>query len=245
MRRVSALVVIVVAVAVGGPSAGPDLVEPSALRPAAAAARLEALRGPAKVEALVEAVVEQQRALRSLRAEFTQTTASELLLDPVESAGSFRFLAPDRVRWDYREPDRMIVVFADDTVTTYHPDEKRAERIRIAAAHRRFVQALAGTQPLDDLSSQFSITLSDPGPTGPYRLLLTPTHRALKRKLETVRLEVDRQLLLPVAVEYRSATGDSTRYEFRQLELNPELEASGFVLVLGDGVAVQEIDASG
>lgn len=224
---------------------GPELTQPDALGSPSPAAQLEGLRGPAKVEALVALVVQQQRALRSLRAEFTQTTASELLLDPVTSSGSFRFLAPDRVRWDYREPERMVVVFADDTVTTYHPDQARAERVRIAAAHRRFVQSLAGTQPLDDLSSQFSITLGDQGPTGPYRLVLTPTHRTLRRKLEAVRLEVDRQLLLPVAVEYRSATGDSTRYEFRQLELNPELAPSGFELDLDEGVTVQEIDASG
>lgn len=206
---------------------------------------LDALAGPAKLEALIQKVVERQRSLQSMRADFVQLKTSTLLLKPVESRGEFEFMAPDRVRWDYASPDEMVVVFADDMLTTYHPQERRAERVRIATKHRRLIRALAGTQPLDELESQFSIALSDPGGTAPYRLTLTPTHRALQRRLDSIVLDIDRELLLPVVVEYRDADGDSTRYEFRGLQLDPQIEVTRFRLDLGADVEVETVDASG
>ncbi len=211
---------------------------------AATAEHLEDLRGGAKVQALIDAVVERQSEVVSLRADFVQLKDSDLLLEPVRSRGRFSYLAPDRVRWDYESPDTMVVLFDTDTVTTYHPERRHAEQLRIPRRHRRFVQALAGAQPLDELAAQFSVTLSDPGGSAPYRLRLRPTHAALASRLESVEIDVDRRLLLPVVVEYHEADGDTTRYEFRDLELNPDLSESDFRLELAEGVEVETLDAS-
>lgn len=212
--------------------------------PTSDAAALEGLRGGAKVQALIDLVVTRQREVVSLRANFVQLKESSLLLEPVHSTGVFSFLAPDHVRWDYQAPDAMIVVFDDDTITTYHPESASAERLRIPRRHRKLVQALAGTQPLDELAAQFSVTLSDPGPPGPFRLELRPTHAALEARLESVHIEIDRTLLLPVMVEYRERDGDATRYEFHDLQLNPGLAESDFRLELADGTEIQTLDAS-
>ncbi len=67
---------------------------------------IDALEGSAKLDALMARVTEQQRAFRSLSADFVQIKQSELLLEAVESKGEFLFRAPDKVRWDYGEPDR-------------------------------------------------------------------------------------------------------------------------------------------
>ena len=206
---------------------------------------LESLRGGAKVRALVDGVVEHQRALKTMRARFLQHKSSALLLEPAVSSGEFLFMAPDRARWNYDAPDAMVVLFAEDTLTTYHPADRVAQRVKIPGKHQRFLRVLAGTQPLDELESQFRMVLSDGGGTQPYCLTLTPTHSALSRKLATVRLEVDRELMLPVSVEYVESDGDTTRYEFQSLEIDPQLEGSAFTLDLDEDVRVETIDASG
>ena len=203
---------------------------------------LNGLRGGAKVNALIELVVERQRALRSLDAAFVQDKTSEMLLEPVTSKGRFRFKAPDRVRWDYDTPDEMIVVFSGDTLTTFRPSDGVAERITVPKKHRRFVKVLAGTQPLDELKAQFSMALSDQGAPSPFVLTLKPIHRTLKRKLDQVRLEIDRSLLLPVVVEYREADGDLTRYRFLDLKVNPDVDDEVFELSFGDDVRVEDIN---
>ena len=212
--------------------------------PAPKTATVDELEGSAKLDALIERVVERQRALQTLEAEFVQHKESDLLLDAVESTGVFLFRAPDLVRWDYRQPDAMVVVFAEDTVTTYHPDQARAERIKVSKKQRRFVRVLAGTQPLDDLTSHFSMTLADPGGQANYLLTLRPVGNMLSKKLRSVEIEVDRELFLPVVIEYNEADGDSTRYEFRNLTINPEIEESRFRLDLGADVILETLDAS-
>ena len=220
------------------------LVSPSAADPAPKTVAIDDLEGSAKLDALIERVVERQRALRTLEAEFVQLKESALLLDVVESTGRFLFRAPDLVRWDYRQPDSMVVLFAEDTVTTYHPAHARAERIKVSRKQRRFVRVLAGTQPLDDLTSHFSITLRDPGGQAHYRLTLRPVGNMLSKKLQSVEIEVDRKLFLPVVIEYNEADGDSTRYEFKKMIINPEIDDSRFDLELGDDVKMETIDAS-
>jgi outer membrane lipoprotein carrier protein len=205
---------------------------------------IDTLNGSAKLDALIARVVEQQHALHSLSADFVQLKRSEMLLQDVESSGEFFFQAPDKVRWDYRRPDPMVVVFADDTVTTFLPQQARAERVKVSKKQQRFVSVLAGTQPLDDLTSNFSVTLADPGGRAPYRLTLRPVVSMLKKKLRSVEIEIDRTLFLPVTVEYNEADGDTTRYEFKDMVLNPVIDASTFQLELGAGVRLQTIDAS-
>ncbi len=220
---------------------------PPALAPAAgppSATSLDELSGSAKLDALVERVVKRQRGLRSLRADFVQVKSSAMLLEAVTSTGEFCYLAPNQVRWDYDQPDPMVVLFNDDFVTTFHPTGQRAERVKVSSRDRRFVQALAGTLPLDDLMEYFSLTMSDAGAPQPYRFDLEPTAATLKKKLDSLYIEIDRDLLLPVVVEFREADGDSTRYEFRQLQIDPNFEANRFMLELGDGIVVETIDAS-
>ena len=220
------------------------LVSLSAADPAPKTVSIDDLEGSAKLDALIERVVERQRALHTLEAEFVQIKQSALLLEAVESTGVFLFRAPDLVRWDYRQPDSMVVLFTEDTVTTYHPAQARAERIKVSNKQRRFVRVLAGTQPLDDLTSNFSVTLADPGGRAHYRLTLRPVGNILSKKLRSVEIEVDRELFLPVVIEYNEADGDSTRYEFMNMVINPEIDDSRFKLELGADVKLETLDAS-
>ena len=211
--------------------------------PAPRVESIDALEGGAKLHAVIDRVVESQHAVRTLQAEFMQLKHSELLLEAVESSGVFLFRAPDLVRWNYLRPDSMIVLFTDDTVTTYHPRQSRAERLKVSGKQRRFVRVIAGTQPLDDLTQNFSVTLADPGGEAPYRLTLRPVTSMLKKRLRSVEIEIDRTLFLPVVVDYTEVDGDSTRYEFRNLVINAPIDDSEFRLDLA-GVRLQTLDAS-
>ena len=205
---------------------------------------LDSLHGSAKVDAVIDQVVQRQRGMRSMRADFVQVRSSSLLLGDVRSTGELCYLAPDRVRWDYAKPDSMVVLFADDWVTTYHPTGRRAERVKVASGDRRFVQALAGTLPMDDLMAYFRITFEDRAAPEPYGFTLEPTAASLRKRLRSLHLEIDRSLLLPVVVEFFEADGDTTRYEFHDIQINPDLGASRFLLDLGEGISVETIDGS-
>lgn len=213
-------------------------------KPAPVADSIDALVGSAKLDAVIDRVVGSQRAVRTLQADFVQLKRSELLLEAAESSGIFLFRAPDLVRWNYLRPDSMIVLFTEDTVTTYLPQQSRAERLKVSGKQRRFVRVIAGTQPLDDLTQNFAVTLADPGGEAPYHLTLRPVTSMLKKRLRSVEIEIDRTLFLPVVVEYTEVDGDSTRYEFSNLVINSPIDDAQFRLDLGSGVRLQVLDAS-
>jgi outer membrane lipoprotein-sorting protein len=66
----------------------------------------------------------------------------------------------------------------------------------------------------------------------------------LSKKLRSVEIQVDRNLFLPVVIEYNEADGDSTRYEFTKMVIDPEIEDARFRLDLGADVKLETIDAS-
>ena len=61
--------------------------------------------------------------------EFASEVREEFSVGPNGGAGEFIYLAPDRVRWDFRKPDSMVVLFASDSVTTFHPRQQLAEAL--------------------------------------------------------------------------------------------------------------------
>jgi outer membrane lipoprotein-sorting protein len=106
---------------------------------------IDALEGGAKLHAVIDRVVESQHAVRTLQADFVLIKRSELLLEAIESSGVFLYRAPDLVRWNYLRPDSMVVLFSDDTVTTYHPQQSRAERLK---EPRRASQGIGQAAPI-------------------------------------------------------------------------------------------------
>lgn len=201
------------------------------------------LSGGAKLDALIAEVSQRQKSLGSLRARFVQVKESELLAEPVEATGTLSFAAPDRVRWDYAAPQPMVIVVADGLLTTYHPELARAEVVKVSRGQRRLVGIIAGSQSLEDIRSRFRISLADRADE-PYHLTLEPATMAVKRRLDEIRIDIDRELLLPVTVEYLEADGDRTRYDFSAMELNPSVDEAVFRLELGDEVVVETVDAS-
>lgn len=204
---------------------------------------IEQLSGGEKVHAVIDRVVAVQRSLTSLRAHFQQTKRLSALKGPVVSTGLLRFRAPDEVRWDYDTPEPMTVLFANGVLTTYEVSRGRADRVHVPMRQRRFIRVLTGTQPLDQLMTHFRVTFTDPGGDGPFTLLLEPTHRVTRHRVRRVELTIDRKLMLPVTVEYVAANGDSTRYKFSDIEINPKLGADVFSLKIGKDVSVRTIDA--
>jgi outer membrane lipoprotein-sorting protein len=209
-----------------------------------AGADVDLLEGSAKLEAIIEKVVRRQRSIDTLRASFTQTKRSTLLLTEEYSRGELCVRTPNTVRWDYADPEAMIVLFTDNMVTTFHPAFNRAQQVKISKKQKRFVGVLAGTRPLDELIEHFRVTMVDSGAPHPYRFTLWPASGTVGKRVSRVELDIDRTLFLPVVVEYHESDGDSTRYEFREVEINPEIDDRHFELEIGAAVRIETIDAS-
>jgi outer membrane lipoprotein carrier protein len=203
------------------------------------------LKGAEKLAALVQRVSQVQASTATLTARFDLRRTSHLLAAPSVSSGRFYYRGPDSVRWDYETPRPMTVVISGGVAITYRPAEKRAERVEVGRAQRRVFRFISVSEPLEKLRQYFSFTFRDPGPGANYTLELRPTAHQIKKRLQSVELEIQRQTLLPVRVAYTEADGDKTEYVFTDIEVNAKQQADLYDLVLPSDVEVVKIKVGG
>ncbi len=218
--------------AAGTAGAGPALPDPDDPR----------LTPSQRLDALVERVKSEQRRIETLEAEFVQERASEFLARPETARGKLFYARPDRVRWEYLEPNPISLVIEADEMTTWYRDLGRAERVRVGRVSSQVFRYLDATGSLETLMDYFAVTLSNPEPGEPWRLSLEPRYPRIAKRLAGITLWIDRERYLPVRVRYVEPNGDSTEYRFTALSANVPIPDERFRLALPQGVPVKVLD---
>jgi outer membrane lipoprotein carrier protein len=181
-----------------------------------------------------------QETIRTLSAEFTETTKSMLLTDEIVAQGKLFLTKPDSVRWEYSTPEEMRFVIADDQYTGYFPLRKQAEKRDVNRWGEQLFRFLGIGQRSDELAKFYEIRIDEDGngDDGTVLLVLDPKKKRVRKRMESVRFWIDSETYLPVRLQYASHNGDSRVIEFDSVSVNPELAASIYVVELPDDVEI-------
>jgi len=199
------------------------------------------LSGAERLQALLERVKMQQRQVRTIEARFVQHRVSAMLVAPEESTGTFSYAAPDRVRWEYKAPTPITVVIRGSEMMTWYRDLKRAETLKIGRYSSQVFKFLGASGSMDTLLEYFTVELTLPKEKGdPYRLKLLPRYERIKKRIKSMQVDIER--FFPNHLEYQEADGDSTSYDFKDFQWNPQLPADRFALQLPPGVENRVVD---
>ncbi len=168
-----------------------------------------------------------QAQIRTLSAEFTQTTRSPLLKDPTVAKGEFYLTKPDSVLWEYSTPEPMRFVVTNGQYTGYFPERKKAEKRDIKRWSEQLFRFFGVGQGSSELGKFYEIALGPSGPDdkGSYLLVLSPKKRRVRKNVEEVKLWVDVETLLPVRIDYAGKDGSKREIRFSSTRLNPDLAA--------------------
>lgn len=197
-----------------------------------------------RLDALFERVRVEQNALRSLEAHFVQRKESELLVEPEVSKGSFSYLAPDRVRWEFVSPNPMTVVIDDDRMTTWYRDLKRADVLSVGRYSEQVLQYLGASGTLDTLLDYFRVKASFPRDASePYRLSLDPRYPRIAKRIRSMDVWIDRERFVPVGLRYVEPDGDVTEYRFSDIQVNADIPPERFELDLPADVKRRQVAA--
>ena len=128
-----------------------------------------------------------------------------------------------------------------DELLSYFPRKKRAERVSIVLYHDRLLKVLAIGQPSKNLMKYYDIRLDEAGNEIPdtHLLVLDPRKRAVKKRIQEVRLWVSRERSLPVRMQYREPDGDMTTISFEDVRFNPEIAASVYKIEIPKDVPIR------
>lgn len=205
------------------------------------AAAFRADAAPVTLAHVIKQVQEQQKKTSTLQADFRQEKELALLAKPEVSTGTFIFSRPSNVLWTYEAPKRVQMVIADGVLTTYYPEIGKAERIDVKKFEDRIFKYMGATGAIDELARYFDFTFTDSKSKPTYLLDLTPKNKAVAKRVQRIKLWIDKKTFMTSKIEYVEGDGDLTRYEFTNLRINEPVPPSRFALSMPATVRVEQM----
>ena len=204
-------------------------------------ASLPAAAANVTLETVIRKIQEQQKKTATLQADFRQEKELALMAQPEVSTGTFIFSRPSNVLWTYNAPKRVQMVIADGFLTTYYPDLRKAEKVDVKRFEDRIFKYMGATGAIDELARYFDFTFTDSKSKAVYVLDLTPKNKAVAKRVQRIKLWIDKTTYLTSKIEYVEGDGDITRYEFTNLRINEPVPQSRFALTLPSNVKVEQM----
>ncbi|HET8799402.1 MAG TPA: outer membrane lipoprotein carrier protein LolA, partial [Thermoanaerobaculia bacterium] len=177
----------------------------------------------------------------TLQADFRQEKVLALLAKPEVSTGTFLYSQPNNVLWTYDAPKRVQMVIAGGFLTTYYPELGKAERIDVRRFEDRIFRYMGASGAIDELARYFDFTFTDSKSKPVYLLDLTPKTRAVSKRVQRIKLWIDKTTFLTSRIEYVEGDGDITRYEFTNIRVNEPVPPSRFALALPSSVKIEQM----
>lgn len=182
---------------------------------------------------------------RTLSADFTQENLLRSLGKTTRSRGRFSLLKPGRIRFDYREPERQLVVSNGKMLWIY---TERLQQVLLTAIS----QSAASPTPLlflagkGNLQDTFRIAVEEWGSPkrkegvwkrgAPHRLSLTPLK--MEGGFRKLWIEVDVESFQILGFEYRDHLGNQTRIRFFNIREGVAFDNGEFEFKIPSGVEV-------
>ena len=196
---------------------------------------------PNSLDEVIKRVQDQQKTTNTLEADFRQEKTLALLSKPEVSTGHFTYERPNNVLWTYDAPKRVQMLISNGVLTTYYPDLQKAEQIEVKRYQDRIFKYLGATGAIDELATYFDFTFSNRADRPEFVLDLTPKTKSIAKRVQHIKIWIDKKTYLTTKFEYTEGDGDMTRYEFTNIRVNQPVERTRFVLNLPSSVRVEQM----
>jgi len=172
----------------------------------------------------------QQRngAVRTVHAEFVETTTSTLLRDPIVARGTLVAEMPARLRLDYAGGDRRVVVVDEHRLAVNGQDPSMRLVRDITTTQKRVQKYFVDKSPAE-LRKHFTVRASaDPGTPGTYEVLMVPTRAQIKEGLSELRIWIDGKTLFLRQIRMVFPGGDSKTFVLDHVRLDQPVAPGTF-----------------
>ena len=170
----------------------------------------------------------KQQSMKSIRATFTETTTSSLLVKPIVARGTIIAAPPARVLMTYIEPEPKVLTIDAGTLTVLWPRRAEQEHIDIRETEKRIDQYFTNAG-IDDLRKLFDITAQEDATIRrAYRIEMTPKRKQIKQGLEQLALWIDRDSDMLVQLRMAFPAGDRKTIALEDVTLNVPIPSDTF-----------------
>lgn len=179
-------------------------------------------------DALYERSRPFEASLRTIRARFTESTTSSLLVQPLVAEGTLVVRRPHDVILRYTKPEARVLRLDGSSLVFAWPDRQIREQRDIREAQARVQRYFVGRTP-DELRKHFDMTtVEDTGPPAVWRIDMTPKRAQIRKGLEHLELRVRQDTLMLASMRMTFAGGDAKTMTFTDVVVNPPVSESDF-----------------
>ena len=166
--------------------------------------------------------------LKTLTAQFSETTESPLLIQPLVSQGTIAVVRPLRLAMHYSAPDRRSVIIDRGRLRIVWPSRGIDRSTPIGSIEKRIQQYFVDTSP-SQLRSHFDIAarVASDRP-GTWFVAMTPKRKQIAAGVSQLDLWIGTDTVLLAAMRMVFASGETTLLEFSDVHLNPAIADSAF-----------------
>jgi outer membrane lipoprotein carrier protein len=179
--------------------------------------------------------------LRSLEADFEQEHSSAVIATPLRETGKFYFQKPDRMRWEYDEPEPQVFVYKEGRVWNYVPEDDQLIRYALPPEQQNAAvfALLTGRARLQD------DYLVEPAefPTDLRSAVQVKLVPKVEGDFTHILLELDARSWLISRIVTLDTAGSRQEFVFRKLKVDPRLKSSTFEIKVPEGTEI--IDDTG
>ncbi len=193
------------------------------------------------LEQVIKEVQKKQATIKTLQAEFRQEKELALLSSKQSSKGTFAYAKPDKVRWNYLEPNPVTMLIAGGKLTTYYPKLGRAESLEVGRFQDRIFKYMGAGSAIDELATYFNFRFTDRKGEKTWKLELDPKTTQVARRVRNITIWIDKESYLTSKFEYVEGDGDTTRYEFENIRINAPVPPDTFELNLPSEIKVERM----
>lgn len=197
-------------------------------------ASLASAAEPNEMDVILKKIDERQKTVEAMKGSFIQRKSLSLLQNELVSKGLMYFKRPQKMMWEYREPEKNIMIVNGNIVWLYLPELKEATRFDLSqkADIKRIFEKMAvgmGQSP-DELKKDYDVSLLKKvkkGEKNLYVLELIPRDKAISGLFKKIHLWFSDDGLL-YKTELFEKNNDTTIVEFQKLEINKSIPDSLF-----------------
>jgi outer membrane lipoprotein carrier protein len=187
--------------------------------------------------AIVDAIQKQYDTTDTFQARFIQKSYLKILGQSQKAEGSVSIKKPGKMKWDYKAPDRQILVSNDQGLWLYLPDEKQVTKMKVQNIYSSNTPALflAGRGKLTKSFTIGKVTEE----SGLYVVELIPRDKA--QNLSKMVLLANKKNYQITGSRVYDNLGNKTEMLFSNIRTNPSLEKKLFQFEVPKGVELIDL----
>jgi outer membrane lipoprotein carrier protein len=176
--------------------------------------------------------------LHSLQADFVQAYYPASIATPLEEKGRFSFERPERMRWEYFEPEPKVYIYKEGLSLAYFPEDNQLFRYALTPEEKdsAIFTLLTGRAKIEE---EYLVEAADfsSDRKNPLQLKLVPKEES---EFSHILLEIDPGSWFIAKAVFLDLGGNKQEFRFRAIRANPRLGPATFELTVPPGTEIIE-----